>query len=128
MIATLREPLSAEELAFGEAIAKAYQRGCNKVDRLHRADMWTKTQAKACAIAALPTEELRMEAFVVTEAAAPLQIRVPTASPPQAGWHRPDTMVFLSPEEEEEIRVQESKTSSRAGSGSAAGGSWADDS
>ena len=89
--------------------------------------MWTKTQAKACAIAALPTEELRMEAFVVTEATAPLQIRVPTASPPQAGWHRPDNLVFLSPEEEEEIRIQESKTSSRAGSGSAAGGSWADD-
>ena len=122
-----RPQLTPEQLAQGEALAKAYQKGMNARAHRHRVDLNHKQEMKACAIAALPTEELQVDAMLVDDPTVPLMLRLPTVTPPHAGWHRPDNVLFLSPEEEEAIATREAKTATGVVTGSAAGEGWDED-
>ena len=122
-----RSELTEEELAHGTELAKAYQLGMNARRRREQADLAHKQAMKACAIAALPTHELQVEAMLVTDPTAPLVLRLPTVTPPHAGWHRPDSMLFLTPEEAATIATQEAKTATGVSAGSVAGEGWDED-
>lgn len=90
-------PISEEDRAKGEALAKTYTRAMWKRENEQRKDLNHKLNAKMCAIWALPTDELRTEALLVTDPTYRLDMRLPTLTPPMRGWHR-DQSQLADPE------------------------------
>lgn len=82
----LRVRFPADVLARDEAIAKTYTRLMWRRAHVSGRDLNRKLRLKWAAIHALPTHERRVEALVV-DPFVPFQLRVPTFTPPLAGFH-----------------------------------------
>jgi hypothetical protein len=85
-MAFCREPLSEADKSKGRDLVNVYTKLMWKRHHVMNRDLQRKLRLKWAAIHALPTAELRRDALFV-DPYVPLRIRVPTQTPPLAGFH-----------------------------------------